>query len=330
MPKTKIITDSGADLPEELYQQLNIGVAPIYTHFKDHHKLPPQLRGKSITQKQWLEKYDLDYLYELLDNGIGAQTSAPLLSDFDKEYEEAFSQGYDNLLVLTLIADSRLTATNDRAVTAANDERYKGKRIEVISSNSASLGLGLMVLRAAEGLEQGATIDELVKSAKEDADGVNLLVYVSSFKYLAQSGRIPEKIMSRFGQGALNSRIKPMAGHVAQKITGGIAKLANTLNIKFILKLDKNGVGWGGGVRNIKQGETNLTSYVAKYLGNSGVEPNYFIKNHSGAIVDFGMHEASTNLQERIKRELGIEMPIYQGGTIIGSLAGRIYGIALI
>lgn len=331
---TKIITDAGADLPEELYEKHNIGVAQLYFHFNDHPKLPQELKGVSFTRRKWLERYDSDYLYELLDRGIGAQTSAPSIQDFDEAYEEAFSQGFDSLLVITLIADSKLTATNDRAITTANNEKYKGKTIEVISSNSATLGLGLIVLRAAERLKQGASFDELVESTKEDAERVNFFVYIHNFEYITRSGRIPAKIISMVEGGVARRIVKPLAERLVQPVATGIAKSINALNLKFILKLNKDSIGLSGRVRSIAQAETKLFNYVSEHLDdkrlNSEIGPAYFIANSCGAIVDFGMHEESANLQERIKRELGVEMPIYEGGTVIGSLAGRVYGVCLI
>lgn len=63
-----------------------------------------------------------------------------------------------------------------------------GKKISVIDTHSASSSLGLMLVRAAECIEQGMPHDEVVEKLKEWTRNSKMWVCCNTVKYAFKSG----------------------------------------------------------------------------------------------------------------------------------------------
>jgi hypothetical protein len=113
-----------------------------------------------------------------------ATTSQPAPADFRAKLE-FLARHYASTLVLTLPA--ALSGTYDSARAGA---RLAGGDVTVIDSMTTSIGMGLIVRRAAEAIEQGAGKDEVIALVNALVPRVRIHLAVRSLENLVRSGRV--------------------------------------------------------------------------------------------------------------------------------------------
>lgn len=146
MNSIKLVTDISCDLPKEIIDRYNIEIIGLNVSFGDE----TFISGIDIDNKTFYEK--MDNYKEL------PKTSCPSPERFMKAYEG----DKDCVLVLTLT--SKLSATYSTAVLAKDMfiQENENKKIEVIDTESGSVGAGLLVIRAAELIEEGKGFEEII------------------------------------------------------------------------------------------------------------------------------------------------------------------------
>ncbi|WP_072723351.1 DegV family protein [Tepidibacter thalassicus] len=174
MNSIKLITDSSCDLPENIIKEYNISVIPLNILFEDKCYLD----GVDIDKKEFYKKIkNADKL---------PKTSSPSPDRFLKEYncEE------ENILVISLSSD--LSSTYNNALIGKNMylEEHKSKRIEVVDSRTASMGLGLLVLKVAKLIKEGKDIDYILKKIEENIKNSFTYVVLDTIENAVKSGRI--------------------------------------------------------------------------------------------------------------------------------------------
>jgi DegV family protein with EDD domain len=188
----KIVTDSSADIPPQLLKELDISVVPLYVRF-----------GNDVFR----DKVDIsnEEFYNRLVNGdVFPNTSQPSPADFIKVYEE-LAKDADGIVSLHLSA--KLSGTIQSALQARESLKTTCP-IEIIDTLSITIGQGMVCIAAAKAAQAGATMEEVVKLAREAVPEIHFLVLFDSLKYLAKGGRIG-KAQSLMGS-MLN--IKPLLG----------------------------------------------------------------------------------------------------------------------
>jgi DegV family protein with EDD domain len=83
---------------------------------------------------------------------------------------------------------SRLSSLYNTIRLAAQD--VDPKRITVIDSGQASMGLGWMVVAAAEAAERGANLDEVLAAVQSTRERVREFFTISTLEYLKRGGRV--------------------------------------------------------------------------------------------------------------------------------------------
>ncbi len=145
----RVVTDSTADLPRQVAEELGIAVVPLHIHFGEETFQD----GVSISTEGF---------YNLLTTGdILPKTSAPSSGMFIETYEQ-LAQETDEIVSIHI--STKLSATHASAMVAREGVETPC-RIEVVDSLSASIGLGLQVVRAAEMARAGASLDDIVEDA---------------------------------------------------------------------------------------------------------------------------------------------------------------------
>ncbi len=218
----KIITDSTADLPDDLAQSLGITVVPLSVHFGND---------------TYLDGVDLkaDEFYDKLINSHSLPTTS-------QPTPAAFTEAYSNLSretdeIISIHISPKLSGTINSALLArdAMDSRC---RIEIIDSLQASMGLGLIVIKAAEIAQSGANLNELVEAVKEIIPRTHFFGMVDTLEYLHKGGRIGK---AQALMGTLLS-IKPLIGtgdgEVQPKGKARTRKKAITLLAEMVQEFD--------------------------------------------------------------------------------------------
>jgi DegV family protein with EDD domain len=174
MKKIAIITDTDSSLPPDIAAQYGIRQVPITIHFDSE----TFTTGEDIDDRLLFEKIDR---YNKLPT-----TSAPSPSAFACAFDSAFGAGAD--AIVCICVSSKISATYNSALNAR--ELFAGREITVIDSLNLSMGQGFMALAAAECVQQGATVDEVVRLTAEVGNRMHTYAVLSTLKYLALSGRV--------------------------------------------------------------------------------------------------------------------------------------------
>ena len=188
----KIVTDSTADLPPEVAQELGITVVPLHIHFG--HEVYED--GVNISKDEFYQR--------LISEPELPKTSAPSAGAFTEAYDRLAGETNE---ILSLHISHKLSATYNSA-TMGRDGVTADCRISVIDTLSTSMGLGLLAIRAAQLARTGATLDEVTADAESALLRTRFFGVVDTLEYLHKGGRIGKA--SSFLGSILN--VKPIIG----------------------------------------------------------------------------------------------------------------------
>ncbi len=172
MERIALVTDSTCDLPKEIIEQYNIHVVPLNVIFGE---------------KNYRDGVDIDseQFFQMLNTATHhPRTSQPAPGDFVTVYERL--QDYDQIISIHL--SSKLSGTFESAMLARN--LLPNLSITLIDSQSASIGLGWVVLLAARAIAAGKSKEEVVAIAERAAGEQRILLTVESLEWLHKNGRI--------------------------------------------------------------------------------------------------------------------------------------------
>ena len=171
----RIITDSTADLPADVAQQLGIVTVPISVNFG---------------ARTFLHGIDIDSptFYQMLaGNNVHPTTSAPPPAWFKKIYAEQLDAGYD---IVSVHLASTLSSMYDGAATAAR--QLRSDRIVVIDSGQLTLALGLLAQICARQAMAGVDLETLSQLAKGFVPRLRLAGILLDLDYVHRGGRISQ------------------------------------------------------------------------------------------------------------------------------------------
>jgi len=171
----KILTDSTADLPQEIVNQLGVVVVPQLIRFGDR----VYREGIDISRDEFYSR--------LLSDGVHPSTSQPSPQEFVDAYRKIESQSADG--ILSVHVSHKLSGTYDSAMQGVTLAEIKYP-IEVVDTLSVSMGLGLLVMLAARLAKEGMSLSDLAAEIKQRSEDIHLLGFFDTLKYLAAGGRI--------------------------------------------------------------------------------------------------------------------------------------------
>lgn len=169
-----IVTDSTADLTPEEIAEYGIFVVPLNVHFG----------AESFSDDAALSR---ERFFEMLgDSPTRPTTSAPSLATFRAVYEAASEQSD---AIISVHISGKLSETVRRARQSA--ESMLGKcRVQVIDSEVASVGLGILAKHAARMAREGHPTEEIIRTLRGMIDHIYVVFFVESLDFLEQGGRI--------------------------------------------------------------------------------------------------------------------------------------------
>lgn len=179
MSEYVLITDSSADLSQEMVQELGVTVLPLsFT-----------IQGKIYRNYPDNREMDLPLFYDMLRAGELATTSAVNVAEYTQAVEPILQEGKD---VLILAFSSGLSSTYQASVLAAGElrEKYPDRKIYTVDTLCASLGQGLLVYLAAQEQRKGKSIEEVRDWAEETKLNLCHQFTVDDLHFLKRGGRI--------------------------------------------------------------------------------------------------------------------------------------------
>ena len=179
MSEYVLITDSSADLSQEMVQELGVTVLPLsFT-----------IQGKTYRNYPDNREMDLPLFYDMLRAGELATTSAVNVAEYTQAVEPILQEGKD---VLILAFSSGLSSTYQASVLAAGElrEKYPDRKIYTVDTLCASLGQGLLVYLAVQEQRKGKSIEEVRDWAEETKLHLCHQFTVDDLHFLKRGGRI--------------------------------------------------------------------------------------------------------------------------------------------
>ena len=185
----KIVTDSTADIPEELATELEITIVSCNVHFG----LEAYRDGLDLSKEEFYAR--------LKTSPTLPTTSAPAAGLFEAIYRKLASET-DQILSIHLA--SALSAIYNSACLGA--EAVSGVEITLIDSGQVSMGLGCLVIAAARAAQGGQSWAQIVALVEDMMPRVRLFAALDTLEYLRKGGRVGKTVAVL---GTLLS-IKPM------------------------------------------------------------------------------------------------------------------------
>lgn len=169
-----IVTDSAADLPEDLLTSLEIHLVPVRIHFGS---------------RSYLDKISLDtreFYREMQANPVHPTTSQPPPGDFRRLYQIL---GSHHAGIVSLHVTGRGSGTF-QAASAAADRANTRAPVLALDSRNASIGQGLVVLRAAEMAAEGRNADDIALALERVIAGTRTWALLGSIDHAVRGGRV--------------------------------------------------------------------------------------------------------------------------------------------
>ena len=175
----EIFADSAANIPREKVEAMGINVIPCSY----------EMGGKIVRCPEVPEDFDGRQFYDLLRGKAEVRTSMTNTHEFEEHFEKALEKGND---VLYISISSGISGTYNASRIAAEElhDKYPERRIETFDSMGAGLGIGLLVLRAAEYRAQGMNLDWILSKLSSDRCGLCEYFTVDDLMHLRRGGRL--------------------------------------------------------------------------------------------------------------------------------------------
>jgi DegV family protein with EDD domain len=181
MGQVKIATDTTCDLPQDIIKQYDIRLIPTVI---------------TIGDKVYRDTIELpvEQFYEMLKTSSDRPvTGPPGRKDFSDVYTK-LSQETDSIISLHMSATFSPTyklATNmARFSVSAAQKQGNNLDIAAIDSKATCIGLGIIVIEAAQLAQQGKSKDEIIAHINPIINNMKSLFMVDDVNYLEKSGRI--------------------------------------------------------------------------------------------------------------------------------------------
>ena len=147
----KVVTDSTCDLPLALVEEHDIAVVPLYVNIGAQSYLD----GVDMTRQ--------DFYAGLPDYEVFPKTAVPGPEEFSKVYSRLAGKGATEILSLH-IAPSLSGVVNSARIAA---EACQTAKVTVLDSGQLSLGLGFMVLMAAQAAAAGKSLPDIIVAVQD-------------------------------------------------------------------------------------------------------------------------------------------------------------------
>lgn len=199
-PLIALLTDSIADIPKSIMDHYRI------------HLLPLQLL---VEETPFLDRVTVlpEQIFSFLDQLKTYPTSSQPSVKRIRETLEFLVTHYEKVLVLTV--SGKISGTYQGILREAEKYNIKEEKVAVIDTLKNSGAQGLLVVKAAEAIQNGKSFEEVKSLVHKLIPQTHIFVSVATFEYMVRGGRV-----------------SPIKG-----------KLAKWLNLKPIVSLDNKGKG---------------------------------------------------------------------------------------
>jgi DegV family protein with EDD domain len=170
----RIVTDSASDIPHEVAQRLGISIVPLTVSF-----------GKEV-YRDGIDLNAGEFYTKLAQGKILPKTSQPSVRNFIDIYKTLTQE---NSEIISIHISNKLSGTYNAALLA-KEAMGKDCHIEIVDSESVSMGLGLTVIAAAKAIRDGASFKEAMDIVHQSIPRIRLLAFFQTLEYAEKGGRL--------------------------------------------------------------------------------------------------------------------------------------------
>jgi DegV family protein with EDD domain len=185
----RIVTDSTADIPDDVAAELRIGIIPAYINFGTE-----SLRDKIDISRP-------EFYRRLATESVVPTTASPGVGEFEESYRAA---GAPEATIVSIHPPARLSALYGTAMLAARS--FPAGQVTIVDSGQITMGMGWQVIAAARAARENAPLETILDLVKATGPRSRVFAALDTFEYLRRSGRVG---WAKMVVGTL-LRIKPM------------------------------------------------------------------------------------------------------------------------
>lgn len=176
MGRVRIVTDSTSDVPLEVAERLRISVVPAYV----------QIGNRSYRDGPAAGGLRREEFYAQLPGMPAMPTTAvPPADDFAAAYRSLIGKAEE---VLTIVISANLSGMYNVAHLAT--QQVPELKVRVVDSEQVTMGLGWMVIAAAEAAAEGKSTQDILSIVEDMKPRVRVFAMLDTLEYLRRSGRV--------------------------------------------------------------------------------------------------------------------------------------------
>ena len=180
MGSVAVVTDTTHYMPSDVTSRLGIHNVSLYVNWGN----PPRTQRES-------ELPDFDAFYDHLRSASELPTtSQPSVGDFLEVYEPLIEAGQDIVSVHLSGSISGTCAAAEQARDALVERGVARERIEVVDSQTACAGMGMMAMAAANAARAGDDLAGVVARTRAVRKELKIWFAVDTLEFLRRGGRI--------------------------------------------------------------------------------------------------------------------------------------------
>ena len=267
-----IVTDSTSDVDSATAQEAGLTVVPLFVNFGD---------------RRYLDGVDLshDRFYDMLASERELPTTTqPTAAMFEDAFRPHVEAGRP---IVGVFISVKLSGTINAARAAAH--RFPDARIDLVDSLTATAGLGLLALHAAEVARDGASPDEVLAQIERDRAEQHGFATLPDLSHAVRTGRIGK---ARAAVGTL-------------------------LKIVPVLRLGRGEVEEEARVRTFERAQETIIASTLRTLGSVKASRIVVMHSHAPQLAE----SVRARLRERLAEEPAV-LGLADAGPVIAVHAG--------
>jgi DegV family protein with EDD domain len=174
MSRLRIVTDSTSDLPPEVAARLRITVVPAYVQIGNRSYRDD---GAGLNREE--------FYAQLPTMSSVPTTSVPPAHEFAQAYRSLVGEVDE---VVTIAVSTSLSGMYNVAHLGAQE--VPELKVHVVDSGQVTMGLGWIVIEAAEAAANGKEAEEILALVEDMKPRVRVYAMLDTLEYLCRSGRV--------------------------------------------------------------------------------------------------------------------------------------------
>ena len=213
MAKIKLITDTASDIPLKQAEELGIEMLSFSI----------MINGNSYQEQRDLSKEEF---YDLMAHSDELPSTSQITAfTFQEVFQKFYEQGYTDLIYVSINALGSATYQNAQQAKQMLYEEIpesKSMNIHIIDSGSYTITYGYPVLKAAEMVNQGCSVEEIIAYIQHWLNYASAYFIPLTLKYIKKSGRVTAAAAFAGELLGLKPLLRLSQGHISivEKIRG--------------------------------------------------------------------------------------------------------------